>query len=268
MSIHAFPLSSRLYAWQPSFWVYKWVRILVRIGRLESPYVSIRLLSSLKGFFTFKELEDMLGIPYQVIWRYISLKNTPEKPTARKIISKIEELRLIERAFDRILRTNAYGYVETWRLLTSFKFLDLMGYIISKFVGEEDVNIILAHPSAVSPLAIISSDWISSKAVSTLDYPGLTVDAFARGSYVSHDKGRIMDVFIPRSSINRGDKIILVKDVLNNLESIDAIMRIIDEVGSELWGIFSIVSVSDKWLDNIKKYGIGRISIFKILETA
>ncbi len=164
-----------------------------------------------------KELEEMLEIPYQVIWRYINLKSTPERTTARKIIGKIEELDLIDRTLERNLIVNSHGYVETWRFLNSFNFLELMGYQVAKFVGEEEINTIVSYPPSASSLAVISSDWLKSKACVSLDHPDLSVEFYYRASYVSHDKGRMVDVYLPGSIIKRGDRVLLVRDVLKKL---------------------------------------------------
>lgn len=234
---------------------------------MESPYISVRLLRSLKGFFTLKELETMLKMPYQVIWRYISLKNTPEKITARKIIGRIEELGLIDRALERNIVVNSHGYVETWRLLNSFNFLELMGYQVAKFAGGEEINTVISYPPSTSPLTLISSDWLRSKACTSLNNPDLSVEFYHRASYISHDKGRVMDVYLPGSMITRGDKVLLVRDVLNNLESIGAILEILDSIGADLWGIFAILSVSDEWRETVEKHGIKRVRVFKEIAT-
>lgn len=238
-----------------------------KVIEMESPYVSVRLLRSLKGFFTLKELESMLNIPYQVIWRYISFKNMPERATARKIIMRVEELGLIDKALDRNLVVNSHGYVETWRLLNSFNFLELMGYQVTKFVGGEEINAVVSYPPSASPLALISSDWLRSKACTSLNHPDLSVESYHRASYVSHDRGGIVDVYLPGSTIRRGDRILLVRDILNNLESIEAILEILDSIGADLWGIFSILSVSDEWKKGVEGHGIKRVKVFREIAT-
>ena len=38
----------------------------------ESSYIAAKLLCGLKEAYTFKELEELLGIPGQALWRYTS----------------------------------------------------------------------------------------------------------------------------------------------------------------------------------------------------
>lgn len=227
----------------------------MRNGRLESPYVSVRLLSSLKGFFTLKELESKLDIPYQVIWRYISLKNTPEKTTAKRIIERIERLNLIEEALKRNLRVNELNYIESWRFMSNYKFLDLIGYVISSFVGDEEVDVLLAYPPTSFPLALIASDWIGAKALSCLEYADLSIGPYVSSSYLSISRGRVVELYLPTQGLRNNDKVILVRDVVKDLASLEAIMDLISRAGAKLWGVFSIISVSDEWerrLDELK----------------
>ncbi|MCX8209383.1 MAG: hypothetical protein N3G79_07070, partial [Sulfolobales archaeon] len=56
---------------------------------------AFNLLRLLKFFYSFKELEKRLGMPSQVLWRYVTLRATPEKDTAQKILAKIKEQRLV-----------------------------------------------------------------------------------------------------------------------------------------------------------------------------
>ena len=237
----------------------------MRNGRLESPYVSVRLLSSLKGFFTLKELESKLGIPYQVIWRYISLKNTPEKTTARKIIERIERLNLIEEALMRRLRVNEYNYIETWRFMNDYKFLDLMGYVVSSFLGDEEVDLLLAHPTRSFPLALIASDWIGARALSCLEQADLSLGPYLSSSYLSLDRGRVVELYIPARGIRVNDKVILIKDVVKDLASLEAVMDLMTESGAKLRGVFSIISVSDDWEERLDKFGVQkRMAFYRI----
>ncbi len=65
----------------------------MRVGSLRRSDV-IRLLTLLNYYYYFslRDLRSMLGIPYQTLWRYVSLKCMPEERTSRRIAERIEEL--------------------------------------------------------------------------------------------------------------------------------------------------------------------------------
>lgn len=114
----------------------------------------VKLLNSLKGFYTFKELESKVGIPSQVLWRYTSLTNIPEKVTSRKLVERILTHRLIEKAIDKVVTKNSYGYIETWRYLYDTHFLGIVGYEAAKFVGPEDIDVVIVFPEEDASLAL------------------------------------------------------------------------------------------------------------------
>ncbi len=57
----------------------------------------IKLLSVLNYRYSLRDLQSLLGIPYQTLWKYISLTTMPEEETSRKILQRVEELKLIDK---------------------------------------------------------------------------------------------------------------------------------------------------------------------------
>jgi hypothetical protein len=88
----------------------------------NTKFMVFTLLRILKYFYSFKQLEDRLGISSQVLWRYVTLRVTPEKQTAEKILAKINEEKLVEEIISRMLlaRRSRLGaspstYTLSWR---------------------------------------------------------------------------------------------------------------------------------------------------------
>ncbi len=45
----------------------------------------IKLLTLLNYRYSLRDLQALLGIPYQTLWKYVSLKCMPEERTSKKI---------------------------------------------------------------------------------------------------------------------------------------------------------------------------------------
>ncbi len=86
----------------------------------------IRLLTLLNYYFSLRDLQSMLGIPYQTLWRYVSLKCMPEERASRRIAERIEELgllkKLVEDAVDAA-RANPYDLIRKPGFLTLYTML-------------------------------------------------------------------------------------------------------------------------------------------------
>jgi len=64
----------------------------------NAKFVLFNLLQALKFFYSFKELERILGVPSRVLWRYVTLRAMPEKDTAQRILNKIMKEEVIEKS--------------------------------------------------------------------------------------------------------------------------------------------------------------------------
>lgn len=82
--------------------------------------VVVKGLQVLKFFYTFKELERLLGVPAQVLWRYASLRSVPERRTAERIAERMRSLRLIDRALEAALEASS----EPWEFVSSIGVLE------------------------------------------------------------------------------------------------------------------------------------------------
>lgn len=60
----------------------------------------LNILKALKYFYSFKELESLLEVSSQVLWRYLSFRAVPEKETAIKIIEKVKEKKLVQKILE------------------------------------------------------------------------------------------------------------------------------------------------------------------------
>jgi len=161
---------------------------MINIRRLESPYIVVKLLTALKGFYTFKELEDKLGLSFHILWRYVSLRSLPEEKTAKMILQRVEEYNPIGSIVSRVIRVNSFGYVETWRYLYNVNFLEIIGYETSKFIGEAKVDIVVVFPEEDMPLALVISSWLGSRVCVVKTRASLDLGRYRQAQYTSRDK--------------------------------------------------------------------------------
>ena len=200
----------------------------MRSRRLESPYIVVRILNSLKGFYTFKELEEKTGIPFQVLWRYTSLTSIPEKRTAKRIIDKIEEQGLIENIIERVIVKNSHGYIESWRYLYNPRFLGLIGYEAAKFTRGEKIDAILTFPQEDAPLALVVSEWLGVRVYVGFTYLKLEIEKYLQVAYISLDRGRMVNVYVPRGILRKGDNVLVVRNIAKDWDSLKALLQIVE----------------------------------------
>lgn len=238
----------------------------MRDEQLESPHIAVRLLNALKGFYTFKELEEKLHIPYQVLWRYTSQTTYPEKKRAKELLTRIEETKLIDKIFSRIITVNSYGYVETWKYIYNTRFLDLVSYKVIKFLGDAKISVIISFPEQDAPLAMVLSAWLNSRVCVAREEPRLDATKYLQANYISKDRGKMVTVYIPFNTIKKGETVLLVKNIVKNWQSLRAMQVLAETAGAEIWGAVAVVSVSDEWKENLEKISLKKVKILMNLQ--
>ncbi len=109
-------------------------------------FMLFKVLSALKHFYSFKELENRLGVSAQILWRYVSLRSVPERGTAEKLIQKIEKEGLIDEALKKSLQESD----EPWQILSNPGVMTLAELKAMEIFRGEKVNVIITGKDGYS----------------------------------------------------------------------------------------------------------------------
>lgn len=226
----------------------------------ESSYVAVRLLGGLKEVFTFKELEELLGVPAQVLWRYTSHVQFPEKGTAKKLLDAIQERKLLERAVREIV-LGPQGVVAEWKLLFNPRFLNIVGYFAWKHFGEDEIDLVLAPSERDSALAAVIADWLNADSCATSERAWVNWGKLISSSYHSSERGEIVYLHLPKDAIEKGAKVLVAKGVTRDFESLPAIASIVEQAKGELAGAIAVIAIGEKWVENAAKAGVKKVKV-------
>lgn len=226
----------------------------------ESSYVVARLLNGLKEVYTFKELEELLGIPSQVLWRYTSYSHFPERQTARKILEAIREKRLVEKALKECL-TRQNEIVEEWRLLFNPRVLNLIGYVVWKLFSGLEVDTVLTYPERNAGLAVVVAEWLLADVAVASERAYGNWGKLLTASYTSGERGEIIYLHVPRDSIEKESRVLVVKSIVNDFQSLHALFSLVEQAKANLVGAVAVVALSDKWIETVSKLGLKNVKV-------
>jgi len=188
----------------------------------------LELLHALNFFYSLRGLEEALGVPFQSLWRYVNLLSVPEEKTTEKILSRIQELNLVEEAVRKAL---SEADVEIWSLAREPSFLRLFSLIIEELVEKEGVEVDVVVP--LSEYAIPLASIVSMELEKAL-CPVMTcnVKNEKEGFYVAHytsckDKG-LRVIAMPKRGLQGKESALMLDIVLedpNHVEAVSGIMR-------------------------------------------
>ncbi len=226
----------------------------------------VRLLNALKSFYTFRDLELMLEVPQQALWRYVNFLTVPEESTAKKILKKIEELRLIEKVVDDMVRPSSKGQVEIWKLTHNIGFLDLLGFYVTLIPRIDDVDIILAYPEDSSPLATSIAYWIRvNLCIATRKADSTFSSKYIVETYQSDVNGNIEYLAVPKECIDKEDYVLIVTNVLNDIRMFNAVYALIRKAQAVPWGLVAVVAKNREVVDSVGAYGMNIVRILRVI---
>ena len=219
--------------------------------------LAIRMLIALKHFYTFKELEDLLGISYQRLWRYIEFHTFPEHQTAKKILMTIKEKKLVENVIERISEDKTS--LKDWILVRNTGFLELTSLLVADAVRSLKIGYII---SAEDPFSIAFSSILASKMRTNLCIISdvYSDEEFFFG-YARGDK-RIKMLALPKSCVDKKKASIFVKfraKSCSELEDYISFLRKID-----LRNLKVVIVLSETDVDKLKEVFEDIICLIKL----
>jgi adenine phosphoribosyltransferase len=232
----------------------------LQVLRRDIKVLTMKLLSALKEFYTFKELEEMLGLPYQVLWRYTNFLTTPEEGTARRILRLIREKRLIESALERNFE-RIKSVSDIWEVVKNIGFLDLIAFEAMEALEGVEFDTILAFPEESGVLGAVMAHWARSDVcvTSRLVSIGEALVEYYRDSSLS-----LNFLAISKNCLPRKGRVVLATLMLHNREVLEASIALIKKNGSTPIALIAVFAYTgENWEEVLRNRGIARYRVFK-----
>lgn len=203
---------------------------------VENPkFLVFNLLRILKFFYSFKELERLLGVSSQVLWKYMTLRVIPEKETAQRLLARIRDGGLVEEAMARVLE----GDSELWLLFSNPGILELAALRLVEEFKKSKVDVVMSVPDPYSTaLAAIASAYLKTR----LCIPSRTPysDSVIAESYEVLP-GLLDAVGVPRKCVPKDSRVLVVAVTTENPSRIKVAMDIVAKAHAKLVGVFSLI---------------------------
>ncbi len=217
------------------------------LGRVKQ--LTLKTLSLLKFFYSFRELEKILGVHSQVLWRYVTLRAVPEKDTAARILSRIREEGVIE----DVLRRSFSEETELGVILSNPGLLELAAIKLADEYRGSRVECTLSAPDNYSAaLASLVSVHLRTR-LCILSRKPLSKNIVCE-PYQSMD-GVVDAVAIPRGCIQRKSRVLIVTVNGNDKPGLKAALNIALKCHGEVIGLFALTGCRSDIVDFLEKSG-------------
>ncbi len=231
------------------------------VGDLKFRLMTIDLLITAKRNFTYRELSSRTGLPVTVLSRYVKGHVLPSSGRAKQIWGTLEKLVGLEEELKRRIRFDEFGYFDNTSIVSDPLLLQQASqYVFSRFSGKRITKVLTVAVDGI-PLATLISEALGTEMVIAKMTRDVGVKGFVEESFIPEGSAIVVTLYVPRNAIHRGDSVLIVDDVIKTGETHRALASLITKCRAELTGIYSLISVGDKWRDTLSSLGDCQIEV-------
>jgi hypothetical protein len=218
-------------------------------GEGNLKFMLFKVLSALKHFYSFKELESKLGVSAQILWRYVSLRSVPERVTAEKLLQRIEAEGLIDEAIRKSLQDSE----EPWQLLSNPGVMTLAELKAMELLKGEKINAIVTGKDGYSTaFGAMLSDAFHSRLCTPSSTP-YSRHIIVKSYKVTQDY--YDSLIFPKECVPRKGRVAVVLIDDNKLHQLASIIDLLKTRQATLAGIVAIIGSAAK----IKEFAENRL---------
>jgi len=223
---------------------------------------AIELLRSYKKIFKYRDLEEITGLPAPALWRYINMKIIPSVERAKEIVNRLTLPSVINRIFENNIITVDGNIFNLSRIIYNVSILKIFSYLAFREFSGYGITAVATVEVDGIPIAVNVADALNAKLVIARRRPDVGIKNYYQTSYIARDPPAVINLFLPADSLNEGDRVLIVDDLLNTGRTSLALIKLIRMANAEPVGIFSILAIGKKWKYALEK-AVKKIYVIK-----
>jgi adenine phosphoribosyltransferase len=222
------------------------------LSDLKFRLMTIDLLRTAKRNYTYRELSAKTNLPVTVLSRYVKGHVLPSSGRARKIFKTLERIVGLEDELRRRIRFDESGYFDNTSIISDPALLQQGAqYVFSKFAGRRITRVLAPAVDGV-PLATLIAGTLGVDFVIAKKTKEVGVKGFIEETVIPGNSAMIMSFYIPRSSIRRGDSVLIVDDIITSGDTLRAMVNLTTKSRAEVAGIYALVAIGKRWREQVR----------------
>jgi hypothetical protein len=189
----------------------------------------VEMLRVLTHFYSYRDLEEILEVPMQTLWKYATYRTVPEKETALRLLGRIRETGILEDT----IRRNITLSEDPLMMLSNPGLLELATFMTADLVKGYKITTVVSGPDSYSAAfaSLIAAKYKIRLCLST----GMlyTSDSICSNAY---SNGFVIPICVSKGCVWKRQRILVVvaKQVPG---SIKALIQLLKKTGSTIGGI-------------------------------
>ncbi len=202
---------------------------------------SVELLATLKKAYSYRELSSVLGLSAPILSRYVRGHVLPSASRSEKFIATFREKLLRKMVIDHVRITSDGSYDISGVVLNVALLRQIAKVVYSEFSLTSVEKVLTMEVDGV-PLAVeVAGEFNVNVAVARAERD-LGIEEFYEQKVV-YSPSTIKYLYLPRSSVKKGERVLIVDDIVRSGTTIDALTKIAEKAKAKIVGVFAIASI-------------------------
>ncbi|WP_456368967.1 phosphoribosyltransferase family protein [Thermococcus sp.] len=206
----------------------------------------IRILRLLKKSYTYEELSKITGLPITVLNRYVRGKVLPSAERTRELLQLLTPYVNIENEVRKRIRFDRRGFFDNMPVLSDTALMSLIAEeIADRYLGKDVDKILTAETDGIVLGAYIARE-LGVDLIYAKKKKEVGVEKFYEATYIPSASGTVMTLYLPQWALKKGEKVLIVDDVIRSGETQRALIELVQRAGAIPAGMFFLISVGDE----------------------
>ena len=212
-----------------------------RVADVKTRISSVELLATLKKSYSYRELSSILGLSAPILSRYVRGHVLPSASRSEKFIATFREKLLRKMVFDHV-RITSDGSYDISGVVTNVGLLRQIAKVVYSEFSLMSVEKVLTMEVDGVPLAVEVAGEFNVNVAVTRAERDLGVQEFYEQKVV-YTPSSIKYLYLPRSSMRKGEHVLIADDIVRSGTTIEALTRLAEKAKAKIVGVFAIASI-------------------------
>lgn len=214
--------------------------------------MAVELLRAYKRILKYKELENLTGLSAPGLWRYINKRIRPTKERAVELFETLTSQQVVEEILRNKLIEIDENLFSLSMIIYEVPILKILSYTAYREFHRYNINAVVTVEVDGIPIGVMVADALESKLVIVRRRPEIGVKKYHQVSYIARDPPAVVSLFMPSESLEAGDRVLIVDDLLNSGRTSSALVKLIRMTGAVPVGLFSVVAIGERWREQLE----------------
>ncbi len=235
------------------------------ISKIKIQALAIECIKSLKKYYTYKDLSQILEIPEALLCRYAKGEIAPSLDRALLILNKVKENRLLEKIIDRVLVLDKNGIVNIYFIAYNQDILKIASAIAYLEFKDFDIDKVFTAATNGIPLAVVIANALDCEIAVAKRSRDVGIIDYLEAQYITLSPPTLSSLYLPKLALKRNENVLIVDDLLQTGRTLRALVSLVKKSNANIVGIFTLIAIGSAWVKYVPQ-GVKKLIVVKKID--